>query len=118
MDELEREFWGTCLRRWPESALAESGLDGDDRVYLADVGLPTGVDLSLEVVDPTQPRQATPGYLVLAHNWAVPICVRLDTGQVVTIEDAGERMVSSSVRSFGRCLMFYEDYRRRVRAHR
>jgi hypothetical protein len=113
----ERFFWGDALIPWPADAIAAMGLDELDARYLREVGLPVGIDWTLVVTPPphgTRPPMHD-GEWILAVDGPFPICVERGGRIVVAAEPTGKLHVNANVRAFGAFLVFYQEYRMRVR---
>jgi hypothetical protein len=117
-------FWGKAsLRRWPEASLRDAQISSSTKSFLAEVGLPDEVGLTMQFgpEDGMLPRLTTRSHcLRIGFDDIVPICVDEEgAGRVVAVEeedkDDGPRFINSSVERFGECLVHYEQYRRSVR---
>jgi len=121
MDNLSEAvvgFWNDQLQPWPKETVEKLGLSPRDATYLQTIGLPVGVDWSLEIPAFAfeRPPSIATGLIPLARDaGVVPICLVIETGEVVAIEESRTRAVNSTLHNFGAFLMFFQDYRRRVR---
>lgn len=115
-DVPELAFWGDTLARWPEKVVSKMGMGEEDGAYLVEIGLPVGVDWTIEISTPAnEVRRAHDGLPILAFDGPMPICVDPNEGGIVIIREEGTtRLVNSDVRRFGAFLMLYQDYRMRV----
>ena len=113
----ERTFWGSHLTRWPGDVVERAGMSTEDARYLSTVGLPVGVDWTLEMQQPSPGSTVTvhEGLPVLAREEPAAICLDMGTGHVVSLLGGrGPLVVNSSVGLFGRFLMVYQFYRVKV----
>jgi SUKH-4 immunity protein of toxin-antitoxin system len=112
------EIFRRCsLLRWPPELVQQMGLSESDAAYLRDIGLPVGVDWTLEVqLPPGGVPLMHEGLPVLFRDGGVPICVNPSAGgEVLAIEPHSSRRMNANVRCLGAFLMLYQDYRARVR---
>jgi SUKH-4 immunity protein of toxin-antitoxin system len=113
--ENEETFWAGKLKRWPAIDAGQLDLPAEDREYLIQVGLPTGVDWNLQI-DCRSAGDAPPlagGSVILGYDG--PIAIVADAhGGVFALEGGAKRFVNRSVSAFGKCLVAYEWYRRTV----
>jgi hypothetical protein len=112
------KFWGReNLARWLPSLLIDVAIPEQSKRFLSDVGLPVGVDWTLEIAPmPLERLEGKPHFRKLCSDYIVPICLdELDAGSLVAVEQivgGGERFVNTDVEAFGQFLVLYQRYRR------
>jgi len=110
-------FWGEgSLARWRPEVVAETGLPAETRRFLTDVGLPRGIDWTMQF--DTQAGQLPqleghPGCYVIGRDYVVPICIdKTRGGRVVAFDINGkEEFMNSNIRLFAEFLVLYQQYR-------
>lgn len=123
MEEMTTEdqivaFWGKDrLERWRLEHIAASTIPDESVQFLATVGLPHLDDWTFRFdASKGLPRHAArPSYLILGHDYDVPICLdEHRAGAVVLLQnqpDCDERYINVSVRKFAESLVVYQQYR-------
>jgi hypothetical protein len=114
-------FWGIDrLQRWSLEDLATAKLPDETVRFLTTVGLPNLDDWSFRFdASKGLPRLASrPSYLVLGHDFEVPICIDERRGGAVILfenqPDRAERYVNVSVRKLAESLVIYQQCRAAV----
>jgi len=85
-------FRGNSLLRWPPTVVQQMSLAEKDAEYLREVGLPIGVNWTLEVqLPPGGVPEMHDGLPVLLRDGDVPICVNPGAGGKVLAMEAHTR---------------------------
>jgi hypothetical protein len=109
-------FWGDNRVLWDAADLEGFPLSAEVRQFLADVGLPAGVDWTLRfVAKDVKAVQTVEGCFVIGDDSDNPICIVEKTEHVLCMEEARGRFMNASLAQLARCLVAFQEYRLAVR---
>ena len=109
-------FWKQSnLLRWPEALLKNVAIPNSAKLFLVEVGLPSGVDWTLRFDNATfDLLEKHSGFRQFGYDDATPICFRETDGAIVAVEIFPMDKViylNASVEAFGAFLVLYQRYR-------